>query len=96
MHLDPAVLELGAGAATDLVGPECGEEKDRVGEEGELHGRDSSAAGRLLPELLRTDDLSAERDTLDTDELHPFDVSHDRGAHGRDAHRSGTAGVRAG
>ena len=53
MHLDPALLQLRLGAATELVGCKRGEEEHGVGELRKLHRRNRASAGGLDPRISR-------------------------------------------
>jgi hypothetical protein len=78
---DASRLELLAGEPAVLVVAENGEEVHRVGEPRKLHGRDRPSAGRLLPRLLRMDDVPRARHGLHRDELQPLDVTDNRCPH---------------
>ena len=93
MHRDAARLELRSGACAALVASERREEVDRVGEHRELDGRNRASSRRLLPRLLRVDDLPLAGNRLDRHEFEVLDMAHDGGTHGRHAHKSAADGV---
>ena len=70
------------GAPAQRIVPERGEERGGPGKSGELDGRDTASAGRLLPALACGDDLPGAWDVVDADELDPFDVTEDGDSHG--------------
>jgi hypothetical protein len=93
VDFDAALLELGLGSMTELVGAENGEERDGVGKLGELDRRDPPSSRRLLPRLRGVDDLAGRRDMLDRDELDHLDMPDDGDAHVGHAHKNARADV---
>ncbi len=93
MHGDSPRLELLAGEPGVLVVAERGEEVNRVGELGQLHGRNRPATRGLLPRLVGVHDLALPRHGLDRHELEPLDMADDGGTHHPHAHRSAARGV---
>ena len=67
--------------APERVVAQRGQEQALAGEPRELHRRDRSTAGRVLPGVERVDDLARGRDVLDPCELDPLHVSDDGDAH---------------
>ena len=87
MHADAGGLELDPGPGAELVAAEQAEERRLAGEPRQLDRGDAAAAGRLLPGLLRADDLARARNRLDPEELDPLDMTDDGNLHMRNSHR---------
>src|SRR5205823_3441518 len=68
------------GPVPKLVVAEGGQEEALASEPRELHRRDRSAAGRLLPGLDGVDDLARRGHVVHARELDPLDVADDRDA----------------
>ena len=87
VHADAGGLEPDPSLGSELVAAEEAVERRLAGEPRQLDRGDAAAAGRLLPGLLRADDLAGTRNRLDPEELDPLDVPDDGDLHNANSHR---------